>query len=64
MMNCPSCHAGMEVLSLRNHTGAPVDIDVCWPCHLIWFDNQESSSLVPASVIELFKRIHAARDVT
>ncbi|MEO8104671.1 MAG: hypothetical protein ABI790_19320 [Betaproteobacteria bacterium] len=52
----------MEAVSLETHLGLPVVIDVCWPCHLIWFDHQESMSLSPGSVIELFKRIHAARD--
>ena len=52
----------MEALSLQTHLGLPVVIDACWPCHLIWFDHQESVSLSPRSVIDLFKRIHAARD--
>ena len=52
----------METLSLQTHIALPVTIDVCWPCHLIWFDHQESTSLSPGSVIELFKRIHAARN--
>ena len=54
----------MEVVTLESHIGTPVSIDVCWPCHLIWFDHQESSSLSPGSVIELFKRIHAERDTS
>ncbi|MEP7154781.1 MAG: zf-TFIIB domain-containing protein [Betaproteobacteria bacterium] len=61
-MNCPSCRGAMEALSLQTHIGLPVTIDACWSCHLIWFDNQESSSLSPGSVIELFKRIHSERD--
>lgn len=52
----------MEAVALATHTGTPVTIDTCWPCHLIWFDHLESSSLSPASVIELFKRIHTLRD--
>ena len=52
----------MESVVLASHIGTPVEIDVCWPCHVIWFDNMESASLSPGSVIELFKRIHAARD--
>ena len=52
----------MEAVSLQTHIGLPVVIDVCWPCHLIWFDHQESTSLSPGSVIDLFKRIHAARE--
>ncbi len=52
----------MEALSLQSHIGQPLMIDVCWPCHMIWFDHLESTSLSPGSVIELFKRIHAVRD--
>jgi hypothetical protein len=52
----------MEAVSLQTHLGLPVVIDLCWPCHLIWFDHLESTSLSPGSVIDLFKRIHAARD--
>ena len=52
----------MEMVALDSHIGTPVEIDVCQPCHLIWFDNMESASLAPGSVIEMFKRIHAARD--
>jgi hypothetical protein len=52
----------MEGVELASHIGTPVEIDVCFPCHVIWFDNMESTSLSPGSVIELFKRIHAARD--
>lgn len=52
----------MQALPLSNHLGGPVEIDVCWPCHVIWFDNLESTSLSPSSVIDLFKRIHEARN--
>ena len=52
----------MEAVTLQNHIGLPVEIDVCNPCHLIWFDHQESISLSAGSVIDMFKRIHSARD--
>lgn len=52
----------MEGVALVSHIGTPVEIDVCWPCRVIWFDHLESASLSADSVIELFKRIHAARD--
>ena len=61
-MHCAGCKSGMEALTLVSHIGTSLTIDVCWPCHLIWFDHLESTSLSPASVIELFKRIHEARD--
>ena len=61
-MRCPSCSDAMEGVALVSHIGTPVDIDACWPCHVIWFDNMESTSLSPGSVIEMFRRIHAARE--
>ena len=62
-MYCPSCSGVMESVALASHISTPVEIDVCGPCHVIWFDNMESTSLSPGSVIEVFKRIYAARDV-
>lgn len=61
---CGSCRQPMEAIDLQTHIGTAVSIDVCWPCHAIWFDNLESTSLSPGSVIELFRRINAKRDVT
>jgi Zn-finger nucleic acid-binding protein len=59
--SCPSCRATMDVSPFRSHVDTPLDIDVCWPCHLIWFDHLESTSLSAESLIELFRRIHAHR---
>lgn len=61
-MQCGSCHDNMHVLTLRSHLNVAVDIDVCWHCHLIWFDHMESTSLSPGSVIDLFRQIHNARN--
>lgn len=60
-MHCPNCNDAMECVVHTSHMGTRVEIDVCGPCHVIWFDSMESASLSPGSVIELFKRIHAAR---
>ena len=38
-ISCASCSAPMQALPLSNHLGGAVEIDVCWPCHVIWFDN-------------------------
>ena len=58
----------MEASAFANHIGHAIEIDLCWPCHLIWFDDLESVSLSAESVIDLFRRIHAhrgdARNVT
>jgi DNA-directed RNA polymerase subunit RPC12/RpoP/Zn-finger nucleic acid-binding protein len=61
MINCPSCRSKMDTLQFESHMGTTVSIDACWPCHLVWFDHLESSSLSASSVIELFKRIHKAQ---
>ncbi len=46
----------------RTHVDTPLEIDICWPCHLIWFDNLESVSMSAQSVIDLFQQINANRD--
>ena len=60
--HCPSCHGVMSPSEFVNHVDMPFTIDICWPCHLIWFDHLESTALSPASVIDLFRRIHTHRD--
>ncbi len=52
----------MEAPRFSSAYGTPIEIDVCWPCQSIWFDHMESVSLSPQSVIDLFRRIHDARD--
>ncbi len=42
--------------------GGKVEIDICWPCHLIWFDHLESTSLSAKSVIELFRLLNTHKD--
>ena len=39
-----------------------VELDLCFPCQVIWFDDFESSQLAPGGVIELFRLIHQHRD--
>jgi hypothetical protein len=45
----------------RKITGE-VELDLCFACQGIWFDEYESLQLAPAGVIELFKLIHEHRD--
>ena len=39
-----------------------VELDLCFACQGIWFDEYESLRLAPAGVIDLFKLIHEHRD--
>ena len=43
-------------------TGGDVELDLCFPCQGIWFDEYESLQLAPSGVIDLFKLIHEHRD--
>jgi hypothetical protein len=47
----------MEALTLANHAGADLVIDVCRACHAFWFDARESLHLAPASTLRLFTLI-------
>ena len=38
--------------------GGTVDLDLCFDCRGIWFDQYESTQLSPAAVIALFGEIH------
>lgn len=58
---CPSCRGAMQSSVFSRHVNGQVEIDICWPCHLIWFDHLESAALSADSVIDLFRRIHAHR---
>lgn len=39
-----------------------VELDLCFSCQAIWFDDMESVQITPGGIIELFKIIHEHRD--
>ncbi len=41
----------------REHHGEIV-LDICYHCHVIWFDQMESAGLPPAGVLSLFRKLH------
>ena len=47
----------MTALTLENHTGGGLAIDLCEVCQAFWFDAYESLQLAPASTLKLFSRI-------
>jgi Zn-finger nucleic acid-binding protein len=59
---CSNCGAAMEHHGFPRHVHGDVEIDVCWSCHVIWFDQYESAQLSPAAVIALFRLIHEHRE--
>jgi DNA-directed RNA polymerase subunit RPC12/RpoP len=56
-MNCPGCATAMTAITLDGHLGTKVDLDLCAPCQVIWFDHLESLRLAPGGVLRLFQVI-------
>jgi protein-arginine kinase activator protein McsA len=53
----------MRALQLVGHYGAAVEVDLCEPCHLLWFDSLEASRLTGPSMLELIGAMaHAQRE--
>ena len=42
--------------------GADLEIDVCFACHVLWFDKRESIQLSPRGTLDLFRVLHEHRD--
>ena len=59
---CPSCRAPMHAQRFPRKLNGDVELDLCFACQGIWFDDYESLQLAPAGVIELFRLIHQHRD--
>ncbi len=52
----------MERRTFARKLDGGVEIDICFPCHAMWFDQFESAQLAPASIIQLFRDIHEHRE--
>ncbi|MBX3636925.1 MAG: hypothetical protein KF683_16255 [Rubrivivax sp.] len=50
---CGNCGQAMRVLDLPGHYGQRVEIDLCAPCHLVWFDVVESARLSGPALLAL-----------
>lgn len=60
--NCPACRQPMSHLKLPKRDIGHVELDLCFQCQGIWFDEFESYQISPGGIIDLFKLIHAHRD--
>jgi len=54
----------MQTLAFERQLLGRVDIDFCFPCQVIWFDQYESLQLAPGGVLEVFKALHERRAPT
>jgi len=60
---CSNCGAAMRVLQLPGHYGRTVEIDLCAPCHLVWFDVVESARLTGTGLLALIGEMAAAQSL-
>lgn len=58
--HCTNCRTPMRKLGLAAHYNREVEIDVCEPCSLIWFDDTESARLAGPGLADLVRIIHHA----
>jgi Zn-finger nucleic acid-binding protein len=54
-MICPGCGSAMSTLALEDRIGGSVEIDVCSPCHVFWFDRYENIRLGASATLKLFE---------
>ena len=59
---CPSCRQTMLAKKFPRNTQGEVELDFCFACQGIWFDEYESVQIAPGGVIDLFKLLHEHRD--
>lgn len=60
---CGNCGAPMRALQLPGHYHSAVEIDLCAPCHLVWFDVVESARLSGPGLLALIGEMAAAQSL-
>jgi Transcription factor zinc-finger len=57
LRGCPQCGQTMAHLALQGHGAAPVVVDHCAPCRLVWFDALESVQLAGLGWVRLLREL-------
>jgi ribosomal protein S27AE len=52
----------MDHVALDGVRGAEIEVDICFACHVLWFDERESIQLSPRGTLDLFRVLHEHRD--
>lgn len=60
---CGNCGQPMRPLALAGHYGSTVEIDLCAPCHLVWFDGSETANLSGPALLDLIGAMAAAHSL-
>ena len=56
--SCPGCGVSMQRLDFERKPVGRLELDICFDCQVIWFDQYESAQLTPGAVLELFRHVH------
>lgn len=59
---CPSCGDALQVHTLPGQYGGEVELDFCFACHGLWFDQMENLKLAPEGVVTVFREMHRHQD--
>ncbi len=62
-LRCGNCGGAMQAIVFAGHYGRSVEVDVCAPCHLVWFDALESVRLSGSGTLSLIDAMAAAHAV-
>jgi Zn-finger nucleic acid-binding protein/predicted nucleic acid-binding Zn ribbon protein len=60
-LTCGNCRQPMQPLALPGHYGRDVELDLCRACHLVWFDQTETTRLNGPALLELIGQMAAAQ---
>lgn len=59
-LSCSHCKLPMQPVGLAGHYGQSVEVDLCSPCHLVWFDSLESVRLSGLGWLQMLRAMEAA----
>lgn len=60
---CGNCGRDMQAITLAGHYGRVVELDLCAPCHLVWFDQTETARLTGSGLLDLIAAMAAAQSL-
>jgi ribosomal protein S26 len=58
---CGNCRQPMRPIVLPGHYGRTVELDMCEPCHLVWFDQTETARLSGPALLDLIGAMAGAQ---
>lgn len=62
-LRCGNCGQPMRALALQGAYGRALELDVCAPCHLVWFDQVEAAHLQGPTLLTLLAEMAAAQSL-